>query len=78
MSTTSPSNSNGSSSKSRAKGAWVVHSRPPLIESLTMAPVEEEIAKRAYEKFVDRGAIHGFDRQDWDEASRELIAETNG
>jgi hypothetical protein len=34
-----------------------------------------DIAKRAYEKYQARGAIHGFDRQDWAAASRELTAE---
>jgi Protein of unknown function (DUF2934) len=77
MSTTSPSNSNGSSSPKRTRGGWVVQSRPPILESLVMPPLEEEIARRAYEKFLARGGEHGLDRQDWDEASRELVAEMN-
>jgi hypothetical protein len=37
-----------------------------------------DIAKRAYEKFEARGRVHGFDLQDWTNASRELTAETFG
>jgi hypothetical protein len=36
---------------------------------------DEDIAMRAYEKFVARGCVHGFDRQDWAAAERELIVE---
>ena len=32
----------------------------------------ESIAKRAYDKFVARGRIHGDDREDWAAAEREL------
>jgi hypothetical protein len=35
----------------------------------------DEIAKRAYEKFVLRGSVHGFDVQDWFDAEDELRAE---
>lgn len=34
-----------------------------------------EIAARAYEKFVARGYSHGFDVQDWFDAEDELRAE---
>jgi len=37
-----------------------------------------DIAKRAYEKYEARGCAHGFDREDWAAASRELVAETFG
>jgi hypothetical protein len=33
-----------------------------------------EVARRAYELFLARGAQHGFDHQDWVEAERELSA----
>ena len=38
----------------------------------------EEIAKRAYEKFVARGGAHGSDQEDWAAAERELMAESRG
>lgn len=37
-----------------------------------MKPSDGEVARRAYELFLARGAHHGFDRQDWLEAEREL------
>ena len=36
---------------------------------------QEEIARRAFEKFVTRGFVHGFDQQDWFDAEEELTAE---
>ena len=32
----------------------------------------EDIAVCAYKRYVDRGAIHGFDREDWLRAEQEL------
>jgi hypothetical protein len=37
---------------------------------------DADISKRAYEKYEARGRVHGFDREDWTAASRELVAET--
>ena len=31
-----------------------------------------DIAQRAHELYVDRGCAHGFDREDWLRAEREL------
>ncbi len=42
------------------------------------AACDADIAKRAYEKYEARGCTHGFDREDWEAASHELIAETFG
>jgi hypothetical protein len=35
-----------------------------------------EVARRAYELFLSRGAGHGLDLQDWLEAERQLTAGT--
>ena len=35
---------------------------------------DEEIAKRAYERFVARGSTHGSDQEDWAAAQHELMA----
>lgn len=35
-------------------------------------PTEEQIARRAYEIFLARGATHGHHEQDWQQAEREL------
>jgi Protein of unknown function (DUF2934) len=59
------------------------HVRPPE-PAVTLAAEEpykmsgEDIAKRAYERFVARGRIHGSDREDWIAAERELANEPAG
>ena len=35
--------------------------------------VRERVTRRAYENFVDRGAVHGHDLEDWLEAEREMM-----
>jgi hypothetical protein len=35
-------------------------------------PSREEIARRAYELYLARGEVHGYDRDDWLQAEREL------
>ncbi len=42
----------------------------------TQSPSHDEIARRAYELFVNRGCTQGQDRQDWMQAERELRAST--
>jgi HSP20 family protein len=32
-----------------------------------------EIGRRAFERFLGRGGLHGYDREDWVEAERSLI-----
>ena len=34
----------------------------------------DDIAERAYQIYIDRGCAHGFDREDWLRAERELKA----
>ena len=41
---------------------------------VTVVP-EEAIAKRAHDKFVARGCVHGGDQEDWTLAKNELLAE---
>lgn len=38
-----------------------------------MEGVRQRIARRAYQSFVGRGAVHGYDLSDWLEAESELI-----
>ena len=35
-------------------------------------PSEEEIRRRAYQRYLERGGGHGLDFEDWVEAEREL------
>jgi hypothetical protein len=52
-------------------------SSAPSADSIDVRSASDiDIAKRAYEKFQARGCVHGFDLQDWANASRELTAET--
>jgi hypothetical protein len=39
-------------------------------------PAHEEIELRAYHIFLERGGLHGQDVEDWLEAERQLLAET--
>lgn len=41
-------------------------------ESMASEPSEEDIRRRAYQRYLDRGAAHGADFDDWLEAEREL------
>jgi hypothetical protein len=36
------------------------------------------ISKRAYEKFLARGSVHGLDKEDWLMANDELVLEAIG
>ena len=63
----------------------VQHRRPNGLSSVAVSQriyadsvPDEAIAKRAYDKFMARGQIHGFDREDWAEAREELSAEELG
>ena len=37
-------------------------------------PTENDIARRAYQLFVERGGEHGRDLEDWLSAKRELLS----
>jgi hypothetical protein len=43
-----------------------------------MTVSDEAISHRAYHRFLARGCTHGFDKEDWEEANRELVAEAFG
>jgi hypothetical protein len=38
----------------------------------------EVIAEKAYRNFVHRGCVHGFDKDDWLRAEKELLDEVIG
>jgi hypothetical protein len=40
--------------------------------SMSSEPSEEDIRMRAYQRYLERGAGHGMDFEDWLEAEREL------
>jgi len=43
-------------------------------KQISTTPTAEAIQLRAYEIYVERGGIHGFDTDDWAQAERELSA----
>jgi hypothetical protein len=43
---------------------------PPFAPAV---PKETVIATRAYELFLQRGGVHGYDTEDWLMAERELL-----
>ena len=45
---------------------------PSGIESLAIEPIHDDIARRAYQLYEERGREHGRDREDWFQAEREL------
>ena len=45
---------------------------PNAVENLAIEPIHEDIARRAYQLYEERGGEHGRDRQDWFQAEREL------
>src|SRR5262249_28846889 len=50
--------------------AWARSSRSARIAA--MAATLDQIAARAYQRFVERGCEHGHDVEDWMAAEREL------
>lgn len=46
--------------------------KPRLAAAFTPTPTHDDIANRAYELFLQRGAEHGQDFEDWLAAEREL------
>ncbi len=49
-------------------------SEPKRKASVLSADVQEEIRRRAYELFLQRGGKHGHDAEDWARAEAEVLA----
>ena|SRR5688572_8191561 len=45
---------------------------PNPVESLASTPAHDEIARRAYQLYEERGGTHGRDLEDWFQTEREL------
>lgn len=50
----------------------------PTKPASALTPAEPDIAVRAYEIFLSRGASHGHDLDDWLQAERELTFAVSG
>lgn len=58
----------------KAKQLTVDAATPPYQVLARYEPTLEEIKERAYEIYVQRGRIDGFDLADWFQAEQELNA----
>ena len=65
--------------KSKAVAASMENIEHSIAESeqtqpeLVNGPSLEEIQHRAYEIYLERGCVHGWDQDDWLQAERELL-----
>jgi hypothetical protein len=46
----------------------------PPVNAVKAPPTQEEIARRSYELYLERGAVDGFALDDWMRAEAELKA----
>jgi hypothetical protein len=56
----------------------MVHTKEETIlaaEELTVEEMRDQIAQRAYQLYVARGRVEGYDVQDWLQAEDELLTE---
>jgi len=44
-----------------------------VVPHRSVIPWESQVATRAYQRFEARGSVHGFDKEDWEAASLELL-----
>ena len=73
---TARSTSNPTTGKTPAPAQAVKTTQPSTQPSPTTPKLPcERIAQRAYEKWMKRGCVHGFDQQDWTDAEKELMLE---
>jgi hypothetical protein len=48
------------------------HATPPSAPARSPAPAHEQIARRAYEIYINKGSQKGQCQQNWHQAEREL------
>ena len=59
--------------KTSAPKAVKATSKVSTVAAAKKAPTHEEIAKRSYELYLERGGEHGHDAEDWVRAEAELL-----
>ena len=55
----------------RARRSTTTPNEPMPTTATTVSP--DDVARRAYDRFVSRGSEHGHDVDDWLRAERELL-----
>jgi hypothetical protein len=58
--------------RSTAKRVVDVISETEVMAQPNGRPSEDEVRARAYERYLERGGMHGNDVEDWVEAEKEL------
>ena len=72
-STTKKSTAKKATAKKTTKKAPTATKRPTNgARAKKASPTQEDIARRAYELFIQRGYEHGHDMEDWLQAERDL------
>ncbi|MES1172595.1 MAG: DUF2934 domain-containing protein [Bacteroidota bacterium] len=56
----------------KTSAPMVARSTQSPVAALRPAPSREDIARRAYEIFLERGSEHGHDQEHWTQAERDL------
>jgi len=66
----------GIMSTPRARKSTVSRQRPRVtaMDQAPPPPSYDDVARRAYELFLERGGTHGQDRNDWLSAERQLLS----
>jgi len=64
--------------KSSAENGSQAHSSVPAYASASTASLEEEVRRRAYELYEQRGRQDGAAEQDWFRAEEEVVTTGNG
>jgi hypothetical protein len=59
--------------RTRKSSASVQRPRATAKEQSSPRPTYEDVARRAYELFIERGGEHGRDWDDWLSAERQLL-----
>lgn len=70
-------NGNGGTSRPRkttTSAAAAIQAVPDLRKNLVPINLEDEIRRRAYEIYVERGSTPGSESEDWFAAEREIVA----
>lgn len=59
--------------RTRKGSASVKKPRATAMEQSSPRPTYDDVARRAYELFIERGGAHGQDWDDWLSAERQLL-----
>ncbi len=67
-------NSNGAETLVNASVQTLTETKPEPKKNVVPINLDEEIRRRAYEIFEQRGCTPGYEHEDWLQAEREVLA----